>query len=122
MLTIKFNPSNMGHIPGVEPLSMTWNDPYLTVTGMQQGIEQAEPIVGQVFNLAELPDGSTLIQHPFFEKAERDGSDYSITVILPLGPTPPKSSRFPEVLEVTENGLIVVPTYNEEPAEQLISY
>lgn len=80
-----------------------YNDPVLTVDGTD-------------YDLSELPDGATA-QHPVLGTVERSGDDYEIALTLTHGANAPKSTRFPDPIEVTENGRVELPIYDEQKSE-----
>lgn len=73
-------------------------------------------IDGSDYDLSELPDGATA-QHPVLGRVERNGDDYELTLRLPHGLKAPEATRFPEPIEVTVDGPVALPLYNEPEPE-----
>jgi len=96
MLKINLTPVN-NH--GMGPSEIAYADPVLTVNGIN-------------YNLSELPDGATA-QHPVLGTVERSGNDYEVTLQLLHGPNAPYETRFPSPIEVTTDGPVTLPLYNE---------
>ncbi|TAN80882.1 MAG: hypothetical protein EYR95_18985 [Phormidium sp. SL48-SHIP] len=85
--------------------TVNWTAPILTVDGIP-------------YDLSELPDGATA-QHPVLGQVSRTGSDYEATLKLTHGPNAPEATRFPEPIEVTQDGPIQLPAYDEEVTNEL---
>lgn len=76
-------------------------------------------INGERFDFKELPDGATLpndaIQSDFIiSDVERIDGVLHLAILLPHGANAPHETRFPEPIEVTEDGVITLPLYDEE--------
>ena len=80
---------------------------------------------GESFDLNPLLEGATLpasaINSPWFTgNVDRAGGDLSLTLILPHGADAPESTRFPEPIVVTDDGIVALPPYElevDEPEE-----
>jgi len=73
---------------------------------------------GEEFDFSPLLEGATVpasaINSPwFFGEIERKGGDVSLTLILPHGANAPESTRFPEPITATADGLLELPIYDE---------
>lgn len=71
------------------------------------------------FDFKELPDGATLPNEAIQSEVivsdvERIEGVLHITVLMPHGANAPHETRFPEPIEVTEDGVITLPPYDEE--------
>lgn len=78
-------------------------------------IEWAAPVLtmnGTSYDLSQLPDGATA-KHPVLGAVERTANNYECTMRLPHGPKAPDSTRFPDPIEVTEDGPVKLPDYDE---------
>lgn len=95
MLKLKFTPQRNDE----GQLIVNWNDPVLTVQEVQ-------------YDLSELPDGATA-EHEVLRQVIRNGNDYEVLLVLPHGSNASEATRFPQDLEIFENGIINVPLYNE---------
>lgn len=85
------------------PLSVSWDEPTLTVNGTG-------------YDLSLVEDGDK-IKHPVLRGVYRNGDDYEVTVRLPHGMNAPASTRFPEPITVIEDGPVELPTYNTPEPE-----
>ena len=95
MITINFSPVNK---PDTN-LTIEWNDPVITVYGVD-------------YDLSLLADGDSA-EHDILKTSSRSGNDYEITVILPHGSNAPQSTRFPAPVEITTDGTVSIPVYDE---------
>ena len=66
---------------------------------------------GEPYDLSEMDDGDK-VNHDVLMEAERTGDDYEVTIILRFGANAPESTRFPEPVTITEDGVIETPLYN----------
>lgn len=78
-------------------------------------IEDALIINDDIFDFGQLPEGAVLPKEAidsewFVSDIERVNGVLKFTLLLPHGPNPPTHVAFPEPLNVTEDGLIVLPT------------
>lgn len=91
---------NLSPVRSDEPQpEVSYTAPVLTVDGID-------------YDLSELPDGATA-EHPVLGQVSRTGSDYELTLTLSHGPNAPEATRFPEPIEVTQDGPVALPLYNE---------
>lgn len=91
---------NLSPVRSDEPQStVSYTAPILTVDGVD-------------YNLSELPDGATA-QHPVLGTVKRTGDDYEVTLKLTHGANAPYETRFPEPVEVTTDGPVTLPDYDE---------
>lgn len=88
----------------------------------QSKVSYTAPILtvdGVDYDLSELPDGATA-KHPILGTVNRTGSDYEVTLKLTHGANAPYDTRFPAPIEVTVDGPVELPVYNEpEPEPKL---
>lgn len=99
MLTLNLSP-----IRSDEPQpTVNWIAPVLTVGNTP-------------YDLSELADGATA-RHPVLGTVERTGDDYEVTLRLSHGARAPESTRFPAPIEVTVDGPVELPMYNEPEPE-----
>ncbi|EDM47746.1 hypothetical protein [Marinobacter algicola] len=66
---------------------------------------------GAQYDLSELPDGATA-KHSLLGTVERSGDNYECTLHLPHGSNAPESTRFPDPIEVTRDGPVELPAYD----------
>jgi len=83
--------------------TVTYTAPVLTVNGTD-------------YSLSDLPDGATA-QHPVLGTVSRTGDDYEVTLSLPHGANAPVETRFPEPIEVTQDGPVTLPPYDAPEQE-----
>ena len=74
-------------------------------------------INGESFNFSELPEGATLPEDAIesdviVSDVERINGEIHLTVLIPHGANAPYETRFPEPIEVTEDGVITLPPYD----------
>jgi len=77
-------------------------------------VTYAAPVLtvdGANYDLSQLPEGATA-QHPILGSVGRIGDDYECTLRLPHGPNAPHSTRFPDPIEVTQDGPVKLPDYD----------
>ncbi|MBS3183767.1 hypothetical protein JIQ88_01560 [Pseudomonas sp. PCH44] len=80
---------------------------------------------GESFDLSPLLEGASLpasaISSPWFTgSVDRVGGELSLTLILPHGADAPQSTRFPEPIVTTNDGIVALPPYElavDEPEE-----
>lgn len=81
----------------------------------QSTVSYVAPILtvdGVAYDLSELPDGATAA-HPVLGNVSRNGNDYELTLTLTHGANAPHGTRFPAPNEVTTDGPVSLPAYNE---------
>lgn len=83
---------------------VSWQAPVLTIGAMD-------------YDLSLLEDGATA-QHPILGTVTRAGNDYECTIRLTHGANAPEETRFPSPIEVTEDGEIALPPYDNEPLSE----
>jgi len=94
VITIRINPVRADEAS----LVVIWNSPVLTINS-------------NTYDLSELPDEATA-EHPLLGVVTRLGSDYTITLTIPHGPTAPYETRFPSDIVVLTDGEVTMPSYN----------
>lgn len=67
---------------------------------------------GSEYNLADIPDGAD-VAHPEFS-ASRNGNNYTVKIRLRYIRGAPHHTRFPEPIEITEDGPVELPPYGGE--------
>lgn len=83
-------------------------------------------INGEACDLGSLQDGATLPASAisskwFVGQVDRIDGELTLTLILPHGPNAPESTRFPQPLIVTEDGLVALPAYDAAPESQEVT-
>lgn len=72
---------------------------------------------GEAFDFGPLEDGDTLPQQAISSKwvagaVERVGGELRLTLVLPHGPNAPETTRYPQPLVASGEGLISLPVYD----------
>lgn len=83
--------------------AVNWTAPVLTVDGI-------------AYDLSLLGDGDTA-EHPVLGTVSRTGTNYECTLRLSHGARAPEATRFPLPLELTTDGDVTLPAYNEPKPE-----
>lgn len=81
----------------------------------QPNVYFAHPILtvdSTPYDLSQLPDGATA-HHSVLGTVERIGDDYQCTLSLTHGPNAPESTRYPQPIEVTQDGPVELPDYDK---------
>lgn len=99
MLKLNLSPSEDAQRVG--PVTASWLAPVLTVDAID-------------YDLSLLEDGATA-EHPVLGTVTRTGDDYECTITLRYVYGAPDGTLFPEPIEVTADGEIVLPPYEAEP-------
>jgi len=72
------------------------------------------------YDLSELPDGATA-EHPILGTVNRSGDNYEVTLQVSHGAHAPEETRFPAPIDVTEDGAVKLPLYDEVQPESEVA-
>ena len=97
MITINLDPMDDAQFKG--PVTLSFTGTVMTLDGTD-------------YDLSEMPDGAD-VAHPEFS-ASRNGDEYTVKIRLRYINGAPHHTRFPEPIEVTEDGPVELPPYGGE--------
>lgn len=97
MITVKLSPWEDTQRQG--PVALSFTGTVMSLDGTE-------------YDLALIPDGAD-VAHPEFS-ASRNGDDYTVKIRLRYIRGAPHHTRFPEPIEVTEDGPVTLPPYGGE--------
>lgn len=95
--------------PASDKTTLEWNAPVLTVN---------DEIINLESLFEEEEGGVATASDHTLRKVVFDGEDYTVDVLFPYGFSAPKQTRFPEQIEVIENGPIQLPPFDHKEAAQ----